>query len=103
MSVRAPGRFGIVSAAAYDVLAVMADHAGVLRVPFDEDQCASVLRSFKGKSEQLIECVPDHVRDEIMETGLLCPLTRERLHYTRMGWQELGYDGTTAELWAFIQ
>lgn len=43
----------------------------------------------------------DAVR-EVLATGLLCPLTENQINQ-RMGWRQLGIDGSKADIFVFIQ
>lgn len=81
-----------------------------LRVPFDDSQATVVMRQpytpdmFKDQwpadLRQLL--VSPEVVTELMETGYISLLTRKR-HMNKIGWQEAGLDGRTAEFWCLTQ
>jgi hypothetical protein len=83
---------------------------GCLRVPHNDEPATVVrmacfpenYRQHEGWKDPAWLVVTDAVRDEILESGLVGILTRKR-HRHKIGWEEAGQDGSTAEFWCLVQ
>lgn len=109
-----PGDLSVKAYSAWHYIA----NFGALRVPFDDNDTPAIVWRPSLLASGVYDPEPwqraarpadfsglpvdwDTAR-ELMESGLLGILTR-RKHLYRIGWQDVGLDGTQAEFWLPIQ
>lgn len=86
-------------------------NGGALRIPYNDSEFSTVVKRANIPSEfftlddwnftdRLI--VKPKILTELLNSAMLGLLTRKR-HFDKIGWEELGLDGTKAEFWLLLQ